>query len=404
MSACRYLFGVGMLCYQEASKSATNNSRTPAPSALPAKADEATALALQETWGWLLRRWLVRHADMVVGVACFAAALQAPSALGLVLAAGSLIAALQHGFSNHSTASTAARRWPRRASASRVSGSGAATTNNGSSSAAAHSEQAGAVSTVSSGFPASDQARAFRAECAASDKSLARLSDAITALLQVLVAAWLLAQYLLQVAWLRGLIFEAAPPLLPWLLLWLGLPVAGEGPTQVPHLTLEGMLRMKALVLVATALRHKAQRWQRKLPAVVAAAAGAHWPCPLFWPPKTKRAAGAADSSAVQGAEGGWIGSQSQTTQPDGAVGADASTWEDLEPVLKRAEQLVSPVRALLIKVNFSSSKCSQHRCYMHLIAGTPCCSMLNSTYFYCFCWACACSCSTKSASSQPGC
>jgi hypothetical protein len=367
VSACRYLFGVGMLFYQGLSKSAAESSRTQAWSAPAAAADEAAALALQGSWGWLLRRWLVRHADMVVGVACFAAALQAPSALGLVLAAGSLIAALQHGFSNHSTASTATRRWHRRVSASLSRR--AASTNIGSSSAqAAGSVQPGDVDAASSVLPAAERARAFRAECAASDRSLARLSDAITALLQVLVAAWLLAQYLLQVAWLRGLIFEAAPPLLPWLLLWLGLPVAGDGPTQVPHLTLEGMLRMKALVLVATALRHKAQRWQRKLPAAVVAAADASGACPLFWPPRAARGASTAEVTRVPGAEADPGSSQMQTTQPDGAVGiggADASAWEDLEPVLKRAEQLVSPVKALVIKASFASSACMPRATWM---------------------------------------
>jgi hypothetical protein len=396
-----------MICYQAPNGCASESSRAQASAAPAAAAGEAAALARQGSWGWLLRRWLVLHADMVVGAACFAAALQAPSALGLVLAAGSLIAALQHGYSNHSIASTATRRWNRRASASSL-GDRAASTDIGSNSAQAQgSVQPGDVGAASSGLPAAERARAFKAECAASDRSLARLSDAVTALLQVLVAAWLLAQYLLQVAWLRGLIFQAAPPLLPWLLLWLGLPVAGDEPMQVPHLTLEGMLRMKALVLVATALRRKAQRWQRKLPAAVVTAADAHWPCPLFWPPHAVRGAGI-DVSRVPGAQGDLGGSQMHTTQPDGAVelgGADALAWEDLEPVLKRAEQLVSPVKALFIKVSFASSACKPNAAGMvqSLECWHTCCGMPNSTCSPLL-LVCACSYCTKSASSQLGC
>jgi hypothetical protein len=188
--------------------------------------------------------------------------------------------------------------------------------------------------------------------------------DAITALLQVLVAAWLLAQYLLQVAWLRALVLDASPPLLPWLLLWLGLPVAGDAPTQVPHLTLEAMLRMKALVLVATALRHKAQRWQRKLPPAVLAAAEAHWPCPLFWPPKHSTVQAAATAVASDGSVPS--GSDNTSTQQNAGVsaagdaaGGDSLPWEDLEPVLRRAGQLVSPVKAAIIQVS-SSLSCSR--------------------------------------------
>jgi hypothetical protein len=207
----------------------------------------------------------------------------------------------------------------------------------------------------------SQQAKAFRAECAQSDRSLARLMDATTALLQVLVAAWLLAQYILQVAWVRDRLFDASPPLLPWLLLWLGLPVAGEGPTQVPHIALEAMLRMKVLVLVATALRYKAQRWQQKLPAAVREAAGAHWPCLLFWPPReapgSMLAAALQQNSILAAAAGTGTSQGSHASALQGAAAGagggagEALAWEELEPVLRRAGQLVSPLTALIIKV-----------------------------------------------------
>lgn len=317
-----------------------------------AASGEPAPLAVQSTWGWLVRRWLVRHADMLVGVACFAAALQAPSAFGLVLAAGSLITALQHGFANHATTTAAARRWRSRAS---TSGGSMRGTQQPGPSRQSSLHAAGAVH-ARAGGSATEQARAFRTEFAASDRSLGVLMDAITALLQVLVAAWLLAQYLLQVAWLRGLVLVASPPLLPWLLLWLGLPVAGDAPTQVPHLTLEAMLRMKALVLVATALRHKAQRWQRKLPPAVVAAAEAHWPCPLFWPPKhppvhAAAAAAASDGGVLPGADEA-SAQQHAGVRAAGDVVGDSLPWDDLEPVLRRAGQLVSPVKAAIIQVS----------------------------------------------------
>ena len=169
-----------------------------------------------------------------------------------------------------------------------------------------------------------------------------------------LVSSCLLAQYLLQVAWCRDLLLGMSSPLLPWLLLWLGLPVAGDGPSQVPQLTLEAMLRMKALILVATALRHKAQRWQQRLPAAVVAAAEAHWPCPLFWPPKgnVHGATGPMGVPATAGSPGGQQQSQQQgVAAGEGPAGVDSLQWEELEPVLRRAGQLVSPLKALIIKV-----------------------------------------------------
>lgn len=159
-------------------------------------------------------------------------------------------------------------------------------------------------------------------------------------------------------SWCRSLLLQASPPLLPWLLLWLGLPVAGDGPSEVPQLTVEAMLRMKALVLVATALRYKAQCWQQKLPHAVVAAAEAHWPCPLFWPPKHDVHADAEGSmQAARGGAGSLDGQQSQQLGVEGgqgAVGVESLQWEELEPVLRRAGQLVSPLKALVIKVRCS--------------------------------------------------
>jgi hypothetical protein len=114
---------------------------------------------------------------------------------------------------------------------------------------------------------------------------------------------------------------------------------------------------MKALVLVATALRHKAHRWQQKLPHYVIAAAEAHWPCPLFWPPRDVGAVHAAaqgSAQAARAAAGSLEGRASQ--QPgveggEGAAGVESLQWEELEPVLRRAGQLVSPLKALVIKV-----------------------------------------------------
>jgi hypothetical protein len=246
----------------------------------------------------------------------------------------------------------ATKRWHRRAEV--LTSVDSADASNTSSSG----RSSGPADASTDRLSANQQGKAFRAECAQSDRSLARLMDATTALLQVLTAAWLLSQYILQVAWVRDRLFDASPPLLPWLLLWLGLPVAGDGPTQVPHLTLEAMLRMKVLVLVATALRYKAQRWQQKLPAAVRAAAGAHWPCPLFWPPKqapgSMLAAGTQQGgmlAAAAGAREAGLGSHAAAAAGAGGEAGEALAWEELEPVLRRAGQLVSPLTALIIKV-----------------------------------------------------
>lgn len=222
--ASRYLYGIGMLCYvtQKPASAASAGQRTgskspaagpsPSPPAEQASAPASNihdagddynpvALAAQCSWGWLLRRCLIRHSDLVVGIVCFCCSLQAPTGLGLVLAAGSLITALQHGFANRSTAMAATRRWHRRSSPPVSAGS---TLSGGtpvlrSSSQRQHVTFKREDSVSVAAMSAAEQAVAFRAECAASDKSLGALTGAIIAVLQLLAATWLLAQYLLQV-------------------------------------------------------------------------------------------------------------------------------------------------------------------------------------------------------------
>jgi type IV secretory pathway TrbD component len=185
-------------------------ARSPAPPAEPASApsntsrsgeDNPLALAAQCSWGCLLRRCLIRHSDLVVGIVCFSCSLQAPTGLGLVLAAGSLITALQHGFANRSTAMAATRRCHRRSS---QSGSADSTLSGGAPvrTSARQRQHVTFRREDSASVPAmspAEQAVAFRAECAASDRSLGALTGAIIAVLQLVAAAWLLAQYLLQV-------------------------------------------------------------------------------------------------------------------------------------------------------------------------------------------------------------
>jgi hypothetical protein len=117
-----------------------------------------------------------------------------------MLAAGSLITALQHGFANRSTAMAATRRWHRRSASvsadSTLSGGAPVLSSAGRRQHVTfRQEDSVPVFAVS----AAEQAVAFRAECAASDRSLGALTGAIIAMLQLLAAAWLLAQYLLQV-------------------------------------------------------------------------------------------------------------------------------------------------------------------------------------------------------------
>jgi hypothetical protein len=191
--------------------------------------------------------------------------------------------------------------------------------------------------------------------------------------LQLLAGSWLIAVYVLQVAWVRQQLLAVLPPLLPWLLLWLGLPVAGAAPDQaeVQGVTLELLLRAKAVILLAVALRQKAKRWQQQLPAAVAAVAAPCWPCPLFWTRQHHVTALAAAAAALEqrqqqhaplstpgsrntslGPAGSEItGRDAGPGSPTGPDSFDSANWEDLEPVLRRAEQLVSPLKAFMLKV-----------------------------------------------------
>lgn len=275
VSLCRFLYGIGTLSTSHLSAPQTQSSTVlPAeqpsgtaatttagaqPVSAPVMHLQAIELVAQQSWGWLLRRLLIRHIDMLLGTACFAAALQAPSAVGLVLASGTLITALQHGFANYSSAMAASKRWHRRAVTLTRSNSGSTAAGNAGSARQQLGRQQGGTGSSPS---ANEQAKAFKDGCAASERSLGVLMDGITALLQVLVAAWLLAQYLLQVAWFRELLLQVSPPLLPWLLLWLGLPVAGDGATQVRWLySGERMHCSYVGALVHTPGKHQ-PRWQ----------------------------------------------------------------------------------------------------------------------------------------------
>lgn len=277
-----------------------------------AAAAEAKSLAEQGSWLWLLKRWLILHSDLLVGVTCFAAAMQAPSAVGLAVLCGTLIRGVQ------------------------------------CSSATPHLAR---IHTAHRGTPSSSSSS--RAEVPPGI-----FSQGCLMALQLLVSAWLLLQYMLQVQWLRSLLLEPAPPLLPWLLMWLGLPLSGDDPAaaQVQGLGLEVMLRYKALILVAVAVRSKAKQWQQLLPDVVVGAAAVNRPCPLFWPPMCDAAGAAAGPQQPVGVQvgGGSFRPDNQAgaaaVRPDKQAAASGS-WEDIEPVLRRAEQLMTPLTALVFKV-----------------------------------------------------
>lgn len=151
---------------------------------------------------------------------------------------------------------------------------------------------------------------------------------------------------------------------------------------QVPGLTLEAMLRMKALVLVATALRHKAQRWQQQLPAAVVQAADAHWPCPLFWPPQQGSPAAATDGISGAATRPEMPRQAPQGAQAGQAAGAESLPWEELEPVLRRAGALVSPVKQLLFRVSMLAALQNKFG-YSYSHIGCCCCMLLSCTEPY---------------------
>lgn len=87
-------------------------------------------------------------------------------------------------------------------------------------------------------------------------------------------------QYAAQVTWAKNAL--APYPLLHDLLPWLGVDITAPS---CPS-TLERLLRMKALLLVAVALKFRSLQWLSKLPAEVKEAAACGAACPLFWPPR----------------------------------------------------------------------------------------------------------------------
>jgi hypothetical protein len=179
MSVCRYFYALGGAVEWE------NVVSTP-----PAEA-ASLALKRQLSWSWLGKRFLILHAGKVLAVTCIAAAMQLPSALGLLLVLLVSIAALLP------LSSTALADSP---------GSGS--------------------NTRSSGW-----ARGAQAATAA---ALQHAAAASVALLQLLVAVWLLMEYALQLPWFRQLLLDAGPPLLPQLLTWLGLPMLDLQPPPQP--------------------------------------------------------------------------------------------------------------------------------------------------------------------------
>eukprot|EP00775_Hariotina_reticulata_P007362 gene7362-7573_t len=203
-------------------------------------------------------RWVIRHCDLVVGVSCFAAAMQAPSALGLAFLCGVLITSLHYSFFGPSAAAAAA-------AAGRRCGPYTADRARGFS---GRSSSSTTYSSVQSEF--------CSAAMASKGRPMDLFMDGCMVMLQLLAASWLIAVYVLQVAWVRQQLLAMLPPVVPWLLLWLGLPIAGPDP----------------------------------------------------------------DQAEVQG-----------HGRPEDPDSLEAANWEDLEPVLRRAEQLVSPVKALMLKL-----------------------------------------------------
>jgi hypothetical protein len=186
--------------------------------------DPPNSLKRQETLLWLCRRWLVLHAGKLLLVAAFCAAMQLPSAVGLLLVAAVAILA-------------PTRQSP--ALPARPAASGAA--------------PVVLLQLLSAGWLLACyviQVPAIR------DAVLDHGGDLIP---------WVL-------AW-------AGVPVVG------DRPGAGELPLPGGGRGLEALLRWKALLLAAAALWQRARRWEGRLPRAVAAAARPGDACPLFWPP-----------------------------------------------------------------------------------------------------------------------
>lgn len=94
---------------------------------------------------------------------------------------------------------------------------------------------------------------------------------------------WLLAQYTIQISWIKSLLMSST--ITPNMLTWLGIDWCTAGTDSPPPSILESLLRWKALLLVAVALNQKVLIWWIKLPDVVQNEAKCGAKCPLFWPP-----------------------------------------------------------------------------------------------------------------------
>lgn len=351
-SCCRYCFSIGALLIQQDTAAAANPSASESSSAAAAASPAGHALAAQSSWLWLIKRWLILHSDLILGATCFAAAMQAPSALGLLLLCSILILALQQ---NMLAAALRGR------SASRL-----------------RQQQGSSTSSSRGGLTSRGSTDLF--------------VDGCVIALQVFSAAWLLMVYVSQVKWVRSLLLDHAPPLLPWLLLWLGLPVSGDDldQAQVQGLGLEQIMRYKVIMLAAAAVRSKAQQWQQQLPEAVVAAESAHGnPCPLFWPPRSAAAAaaggfGSKPSDHHQHHESGVQGDTVSRTSGSRSAAAAAARpdsqavgWDELEPVWRTAEQIVSPLYALGLWV----SGMRRIRSLQHFGLAAVCIHMQAHTY-----------------------
>ena len=106
--------------------------------------------------------------------------------------------------------------------------------------------------------------------------------DAALAATQFLASVWLLAQYTVQITWIKTTIApsEAGANLLAW----LGVDASGADEPP-PASYMECILRFKAALLASVALNQRALLWWAKLPSIVRDEAKCGAACPVFWPP-----------------------------------------------------------------------------------------------------------------------